>query len=58
LDAETGRQVMDLFEELARESGRAVLVATHDREMVSRADRAVQLLQGRLVERPKLQAAR
>ncbi len=58
LDAETGRQVLDLFEELARESGHAVLVATHDREMVSRADRVLQLLQGRLVERPKLQAAR
>jgi putative ABC transport system ATP-binding protein len=57
LDAETGRQVLDLFEELARESGHAVLVATHDREMVSRADRVLQLLQGRLVERPKLQAA-
>jgi putative ABC transport system ATP-binding protein len=58
LDAETGRQVLDLFEELARESGHAVLVATHDREMVSRADRVLQLLQGRLMERPKLQAAR
>jgi putative ABC transport system ATP-binding protein len=58
LDAETGRQVLDLFEELARESGRAVLVATHDREIVSRADRVLQLLQGRLMERPKLQAAR
>jgi len=58
LDAETGRQVLDLFEELARESGHAVLVATHDREMVSRADRVLQLLQGRLIERPKLQAAR
>src|SRR5260370_36963642 len=32
LDAETGRQVFDLFEELARESGPAVLGATHDRE--------------------------
>jgi len=58
LDADTGRQVLDLLEELARETGRAVLVATHDREMVSRADRVLQLVQGRLVARPKLQAAR
>jgi len=58
LDADTGRQVLDLLEELARETGRAVLVATHDREMVSRADRVLQPVQGRLVARPKLQAAR
>ena len=58
LDADTGRQVLDLLEELARETGRAVLVATHDRELVSRADRVLQLVQGRLVTRPKLQAAR
>src|SRR5260370_14469293 len=57
LDAVTGRHVLDLFEELAHDSDRHVMVATHDREMVSRADRVLQLLQGRLIERPKLQPA-
>src|SRR5260370_7749674 len=58
LDAETGRQVLDLFEELARESGHAVLVSTHDRAMLSPAHRSLPLFHGRLIDRPNLQPAR
>ena len=58
LDEDTGREVLDLLEALCRERRRTVLVATHDREMVSRADRVLQMVHGHLVERPKLQVAR
>lgn len=54
LDEEIGRQVLDLLEQLSRSRTRTVLVATHDREMVSRADRVLRLAHGRLMEAPKL----
>lgn len=48
LDREGGRQVMDL---LAHEIGEAALVVcTHDREMLRGASRALEVVEGRLVE--------
>ena len=57
LDDETGKQVLGLLEELCRERKRTLLIATHDRAMVSRADRIFILANGRLAERPRLQVA-
>jgi putative ABC transport system ATP-binding protein len=57
LDDETGKQVLGLLEELCRERKRTLLIATHDRAMVARADRVFTLANGRLAERPRLQVA-
>jgi putative ABC transport system ATP-binding protein len=48
LDFETGRQILVLLEELARE-GTTVLIVTHNREIARVANRVVQLSSGRVV---------
>jgi putative ABC transport system ATP-binding protein len=50
LDEVTGRRVMDLLEKLVRESGQTILLVTHDRELVARADRVLVLEGGVLHE--------
>jgi ABC-type lipoprotein export system ATPase subunit len=50
LDAQTGRLIVDLLQELGRE-GRTVVVATHDASIADRADMVLEMLDGRLVER-------
>jgi putative ABC transport system ATP-binding protein len=52
LDYETGQQVMSLLERLAREAGRTMLVVTHDRDFLRRADRVLTLRGGVLEEQP------
>lgn len=49
LDAETGRQVMELLKDASRETGRAVLVVTHDNRIYRFADRIVAMEDGRIV---------
>ena len=48
LDAETGDQVLDLLQRLARERGSTLLLATHSREVAGLADRVLTLRDGRL----------
>jgi len=48
LDTKTGLAVMALLRELAREQQRAVLIVTHDPRLISFADRALALEDGRL----------
>ncbi len=48
LDAENGRQVLDLLERLVREQGRTLMLVTHSQAVASRADRIFTLRQGRL----------
>ncbi len=50
LDSETGAAIMTLIAELVRETGMAALVATHDAALAGRADRVLQLHDGRLVD--------
>ena len=50
LDAETGGQVLDLLDALTRKRNRTLLLVTHDRDIVARADRALVLEHGLLVE--------
>lgn len=50
LDATTAEQVADLLIDLARASGSAVLIATHDQTLRNRADRVLRMHDGRLVE--------
>jgi putative ABC transport system ATP-binding protein len=50
LDYDTGVRVMDLLETVVRERGKTMIVATHDRDLLERADRIVHLSGGTLKE--------
>ncbi|AYF97054.1 ABC transporter ATP-binding protein [Protaetiibacter intestinalis] len=50
LDSETGAAIMTLIGELVRDTGMAALVATHDSALAERADRVLQLHDGRLTD--------
>jgi len=50
LDYETGQQVLALLDELVRETDTTLLIATHDREALDRADRLLHLRGGVLHE--------
>ncbi|MEU8621237.1 ABC transporter ATP-binding protein [Streptomyces sp. NPDC048623] len=49
LDRANGAVVVDVLWELAKEQGTAVVMVTHDRDLSLRADRSVELLDGRIV---------
>jgi ABC-type lipoprotein export system ATPase subunit len=48
LDAETGRQIMDVLEKLHREQGQTIVMVTHDRTLAREADRVLVLKDGKL----------
>jgi len=48
LDRESGRDVADLIQELAREKGSSVVLVTHDNRILDIADRILHLEDGRL----------
>ena len=48
LDAETGRQIMGVFEKLHHERGQTIIMVTHDRTIARQADRVLMLKDGRL----------
>jgi lipoprotein-releasing system ATP-binding protein len=48
LDAETGRQIMSVFESLHQEQGQTIVMVTHDRTIARQADRALVLKDGAL----------
>ena len=50
LDSASGARVLGLLDELRREQGTALVVATHDPGIAARADRRVHLRDGRIVE--------
>ncbi len=49
LDAESGRQVMELLKDASRDATRAVLVVTHDNRIFNYADRIVSMEDGRII---------
>jgi putative ABC transport system ATP-binding protein len=53
LDADTGAQVMGLLNDLVRQRGKSMLVASHNAEVVDLADRIYLLREGTLREVPK-----
>jgi putative ABC transport system ATP-binding protein len=53
LDSATGEQILDLFKEL-HEGGQTVLMVTHNRGNLSRANRSIRLSDGRIVEDGRL----
>jgi len=50
LDAETGRQIMDLLEKLHRDENQTIVMVTHDRALAREADRVLVLKQGKLIK--------
>ena len=48
LDAETGRQVMDLFQRMVRQTGTTMVVVTHSLEVAALADRVLTIRDGKL----------
>ncbi len=48
LDSDTAERVLDLIEALQREFGFALVTATHDAEVAARAERIVELIDGRV----------
>jgi putative ABC transport system ATP-binding protein len=55
LDAETGRQVLDLLDTLTRQAGKNLLMVTHSSEVVGLADRVFRMTEGHLVEEARIQ---
>jgi putative ABC transport system ATP-binding protein len=53
LDERTGADILDLLQGLGHEERRTVLVVTHDRDVVARADRVFVLERGVLSEQAK-----
>jgi putative ABC transport system ATP-binding protein len=52
LDKQSGRDVVELMQKLAREQGCTILLVTHDNRILDIADRIVYLEDGRLATRP------
>ncbi|GIE91709.1 ABC transporter ATP-binding protein [Actinoplanes regularis] len=50
LDSDTGRAIMDLLRAVVDARGMTALVATHDPNLIDRADRVLTLRDGRLVD--------
>ncbi len=50
LDAETGRQIIDLIFALNRESGTTLLLVTHDEALAHACQRSIRLRAGRMIE--------
>jgi putative ABC transport system ATP-binding protein len=50
LDPDTGERVLDVLEELVRDSGTTLLAVTHSRAVARRADRVLAIDHGRIVE--------
>ncbi len=48
LDAETGKQIMNLLEDLHRKKGQTIVMVTHDRSVARQADRILVMAGGKL----------
>ncbi len=48
LDEESGRQVVELFQRLAKQEGTTIILVTHDNRILDVADRIVNLVDGRI----------
>ncbi len=56
LDRHTAHQMFDLLKRVNRESGTALVVVTHDRELASLADRQLLMQDGQLVQAQTVQS--
>jgi putative ABC transport system ATP-binding protein len=49
LDSQTGQAIMDIFINLNRESGKTVILVTHDTDIAKQCDRAIKIHDGCLI---------
>jgi putative ABC transport system ATP-binding protein len=49
LDKDSGQSVIGLLREIAKQKGAAIIVVTHDKRVIDRADRIVNLVDGQIV---------
>ncbi|HEY9802369.1 MAG TPA: DevA family ABC transporter ATP-binding protein [Leptolyngbyaceae cyanobacterium] len=56
LDKQSGRDVVEILQRLAKEQGCAILLVTHDNRILDIADRIIYMEDGSLVESPDLSA--
>ena len=49
LDTHASEQVLSIFRKLVDETGRAIVMVTHDLDLAARADRQVRIVDGRIV---------
>ena len=49
LDSKTGVEIMELFQNLHKESGQTVILVTHDSYVARHTDRIIKLSDGRIV---------
>ena len=49
LDSQTGAEVLALMDELRREAGTTVVIASHDPQLIARAERVLRVRDGRLL---------
>src|SRR5262249_46995369 len=49
LDKDSGRDIIDLFRELAKQEGSGVLIVTHDSRILDASDRIVNMVDGRII---------
>ncbi len=47
LDSKTGLEIMDLIEELHENTGKTVIIVTHDKKLAKRAPRQIEMLDGK-----------
>ncbi|MGK7905344.1 MAG: DevA family ABC transporter ATP-binding protein [Hormoscilla sp.] len=57
LDSKSGRNVVELMQQLARDQGSTILIVTHDRRILDIADRILEMEDGRLVGSPVTSAS-
>jgi len=49
MDSQTAHNLLDLFRQLKRERGQTIVMVTHEEEWAAKADRIINLLDGRIV---------